>query len=174
MLHYVFSRTFVFFLLLIGLAEVALKANPHQAPMMVLQMEESATDIVLWDTAQALTIPVSTSVNHEFQPVWSPDGNLIAYLRWDRNLRSASNFVPNLYLSRADGTGFQQILSTGGLWASGTEFLRGAIRWSPDSSRLALYYVAEGRMYLHVIRSDCEEILRRTLTMDKEDFLIWS
>jgi hypothetical protein len=29
-------------------------------------------------------------------------------------------------------------------------------------------------MYLHVIRSDSEEILRRTLTMDKEDFLIWS
>ncbi len=62
---------------------------------------------------------------HERNPVWSPDGNYIAYI-------SDKTGSDEIYITLQDGTNELQLTNNG-------NFYRFALKWSPDSKKLAAY-----------------------------------
>lgn len=142
--------------------------------MMALRFEATENDIILWDTVSGLSIPITNSINHEVRPVWSNNGLYVSYIRWDRNPVDGLNFVPNLYIIEANGDNLSQLFSTVGVWSNQNSFVQGAVRWSPDSSRLAFYFNVEGRIYLHLFTPTGEELLSRTIRMGDDNIMLWS
>src|SRR5262245_63948 len=77
------------------------------------------------------------------EPVWSPDGRLIAFQRAQKHRNAA------LYVANADGSGYRQLPGA----------VTGGVDWAPDDRRLV--YVEDGRIY--VTSDDWSE---RTLLLD--------
>jgi Tol biopolymer transport system component len=174
MLRLILKFSVLLFLTFAILAAVAVTVDNHQPPMLALHFEAAQNDIVLWDTTHALTLPISFSINHEVRPNWSNDGRYVTYFRWDRNLENGVNFVPNLYIMRADGSEMRQLVNTGSVWSSEATLVRGAVRWSLDSSRIAFYHRVEGRVFLHLLLPDGTELWRRNINIGEDNILIWS
>lgn len=82
---------------------------------------------------------LTTNVRDDYDPVFSPDGRSIAFVRGAER--------PELFLMRADGGGVRRLVR----WRAGGGF---APSWSPDGSRLVFVSYARRGAALKTIRSD--------------------
>ncbi len=89
-------------------------------------------------------------------PVWSPDGNQVAYTRWQ-------NMQPSIWAINVDGTGAHQVIADASQPA-----------WSPDGSRIAFSSQRDGNTELFVMQADGSGLLRLTETPDQEYAPDWS
>ncbi|MEE4242925.1 MAG: hypothetical protein V2I36_15790 [Desulfopila sp.] len=75
--------------------------------------------------------PVSSDLVYHYLPVWSPDGNIIAYYYSDSSNRQLRT------ISSSDGTALQTVDSTDSATADGWDYLYPPFSWSPDSQWVA-------------------------------------
>ncbi len=81
-----------------------------------------------------------------FPPIWSPDGERLAFIGWNRERPVAyNNGIGILYTVRADGTELTAIGPTASLPT-----------WSPDSQELAYTAGIKDSTSIHVVRPDGE------------------
>jgi dipeptidyl aminopeptidase/acylaminoacyl peptidase len=81
---------------------------------------------------QKLTIEQLIEIKHPSEPIWSPDGKLVAFV-WDRA------GVANLYVANADGSGAPKPLTTFSEGQAGGAF------WSHDSQ--TVYFPHDGDLW---------------------------
>lgn len=77
---------------------------------------------------------LTTDAAAEYRPVWSPDGERIAFVRALQGTRQGTGVASAIFTIRADGTEARQV-STGGNDVSRSWSFSPS--WSPDGSRLA-------------------------------------
>jgi TolB protein len=88
------------------------------------------------------TAPVRLSYAEAFNgaPAWSPDGGKIAFV----SDAAASDFVSDIYVMNADGSGITALVFFQGPWKDGITFYSQPA-WSPDGRQVALAACPRGR-----------------------------
>jgi len=95
------------------------------------QSVASASDIYLLDANRHIAMRLTHSDQSEISPAWSPDGQQIAFLRYDGYRPINNGSTPSLYIM--DWNGANQRRITDALTLTGSP----ALSWSPDGSEIA-------------------------------------
>ena len=95
-----------------------------------------------------------------FSPVWSPDGQRIAF-------SSYRNWLSDIYVMNADGTGVSRLTDGSGYSFDPT--------WSPDGQRIAFSHSRDGDFYeIYVMNADGTEVSRLTYENTHSSSPVWS
>jgi Tol biopolymer transport system component len=86
-------------------------------------------------TNQRTLIEPRVDANFGGDPRWSPDGNKIAYSRWEPGVSQTQLLV---HIVSADGTGDEIIGHDAGAWWEGGMSWTGGPLWSPDGTKLLI------------------------------------
>jgi dipeptidyl aminopeptidase/acylaminoacyl peptidase len=120
--------------------EIVYASNPEPDPDRVFHLDLFAVNVA---TGKIRTIVHKRTV--ETQPVWSPDGKMLAYLGTKRELQSSETNMENahVWVANADGSNQREIGSV-------IDNPQGAPRWAPDGK--SLYTVVGERGVSHLYR----------------------
>jgi TolB protein len=99
------------------------------------------------------------------EPDWSPDGERIAFVRWQDDENPWANET-DIYVMRADGTGIRRLTEVPGD--------EGSPAWSPDGTRIAFTSDRHGSYDIFVMNADGSGIRRLTHTPVPEFAPAWS
>ena len=97
----------------------ALSPDQRYAVATMLDAQRRNYDIAIFDLARGIPQKVTTSSADEIRPIWSPDGQYIAFGR-------RTNAGLAMYRKRADGTGPEELLLEGA----------SPLDWSPDGRHI--------------------------------------
>jgi Tol biopolymer transport system component len=109
--------------------------------------------------------PLNDSLPIEADPVWSPDGNRIAF----SGLDNSNNEPEDVYVMNADGSGLQRVTSEPG-WNWNPA-------WSPDGTRIAFSHWDQqdtGRAHIAVVDLSTLEITQLTPSSGQDQDPAWS
>jgi dipeptidyl aminopeptidase/acylaminoacyl peptidase len=101
----------------------------------------------------------------ENQPIWSPDGRLIAYSRSVPGTYAHGRGVPEVAVMNADGSGQRRLTGAGG----------GELAWSPRGNRIA--FVSQGdsnSAEIYVIDANGSGLRRLTRNAVRDSYPVWS
>ncbi len=120
--------------------DIVYASNPEQDPDRVFHLDLFAVNVT---SGKVRTIVHKRTV--ETQPVWSPDGKMIAYLGTKRELQSSETNMENahVWVANADGSNQREI-------GIGIDNSQGAPRWAPDGQ--AVYTDVGERGVSHLYR----------------------
>lgn len=99
-----------------------------------------------------------TTEGVDMEPVWSPDGRMIAFL-------STRESYFSIYVMNAEGTGVKRL-------APPTD-LASSPRWSPGGKWIAFIGAAGGIAKLHVVSAEGEEVINLTERRENESSPAW-
>ncbi len=99
--------------------------------------------------------------NGDYDPVWSPDGNKIAFERISDSCCWSAIFVMN-----ADGTGIQQLTNND---STGSDPM-----WSPDGTKIAFTSDRDGRWNIFVVNADGTGLEQLTNNDSTDSDPVWS
>jgi Tol biopolymer transport system component len=107
-----------------------------------------------------------------FQPVWSPDGSLIAFMGLVTDGLDVEGAL-EVYVIRADGTGLTRLTHRPINTAS--ELRRTSdLAWSPDGSRIAFAAWWDGNAEIYVVGADGAGLTRLTQRQANDRSPRWS
>jgi dipeptidyl aminopeptidase/acylaminoacyl peptidase len=108
-------------------------------------------DIYIGDPVTGETSPIVTDPEYEVNPVFSPDGTRIAFMRGD------PDYDPSVLVVRADGSGERVVMRKGFSEAAGP------FAWTPDGASLVIGHAGEApfHVYLSLFDADGEAAPRR-------------
>jgi TolB protein len=131
----------------------------------------SDNHLIIYELETKITRPLTTDLEGDFYPAWSPDGQWIAFLRPSKECGSESSscYVSELYLIHPDGTDLRLLL--GNVYF--LPYLTTAPVWSPNSRWLAVIN-ASGELI--VINTSTEEasLVATGLSRDFYSIPAWS
>lgn len=88
---------------------------------------------------------INTPDEQEYQPEWSPDGNVITYVTFEQ--KSDSTIKQDIYVVNVTTLEKQRLTKT-------VDEHESLPRWSPDGSRIAYLSVLDNVWYLNIMKSD--------------------
>ena len=135
-------------------------SSPSGPGNRIATMALDGTDLRLVTTGAEPDAYVQRYTNSsDGDPVWSPDGRTIAFIRW------YAEGVNSLCEVNADGTGFRVVVRD----LSGAE-----LSWSPDGSTFAFYSEEDGAIHLIDADGSNERVLTHRVETVNDDFPAWS
>ena len=115
-------------------SDVELSPDGQRAIVSILDPAEATRDLWLYDVKRSLRTRFTFDSANEFEPIWSPDGDRIAFARSKQSV--------DLYQKPSSGAGGEEALLEGGLGKFPSD-------WSPDGR--SIMYIAGGAA---IARSD--------------------
>lgn len=114
---------------------------------------DSGTQVYILNVDDATLFPlIDGTPNHFRYPVWSPDGNKIAFMV----AKAEDNYSGEIYVINADGTGVVDISAS----LQGSE---NTPVWSPDSRSIAFFSIQHQKgTFLYIARDDGTDIRQLT------------